>query len=205
MKIRNLLIKNFRGINLVEAKDLGDTVIIAGQNGSGKSCIFDAIRLLKSTYGGYQQNEWQQFFGEFAIQLHGGAIHLRGLFNDLTKPVIIECHFQLRENEKAYINENLAELIEATIWQTLLPEAFQWGGYQKALFANQFRERQPEVTARVQAELPGLKEQLKATEILGRIEISPQGAVVRGCPEFCVNGISLLPLHPILELDGKPV
>jgi putative transposase len=64
MRIEALLIQNFRGISRVEAKGLGDTVIIAGQNGSGKSCIFDAIRLLKSTYGGYQQKEWQQFFGE---------------------------------------------------------------------------------------------------------------------------------------------
>ena len=178
MKICSLLIENFRGISHVKAENLGDTVIIAGQNGSGKSCIFDAIRLLKSTYGGYQQNEYQQFFGEFAIQLHGGAKQLQGLFNDSSKSVIIECHFQLRDNEKTYIKENLAELLEETIWQTLLPEAFQWGGYQKTLFANQFRERQPEVTARVQAELPGLNEALKSPEVLGRIEILPQGSIL---------------------------
>jgi AAA15 family ATPase/GTPase len=47
VKINTLLIENFRGISRLEARDLGDTVIIAGQNGSGKSCIFDAIRLLE--------------------------------------------------------------------------------------------------------------------------------------------------------------
>lgn len=177
MRIANLIIQNFRGISRVEANNLGDTVIIAGQNGSGKSCIFDAIRLLKSSYGGYQQNEWQQFFGEFAIQLHGGAAHLRGLFNDLTKPVVIEAQFQLRTTEKTYIQANLAQLLEEAIWQTLLPDAFQWGGYRKALFANQFRERQPEVSARVSAELPGVIQELQAPMVLGRIEISPNGAV----------------------------
>jgi predicted ATPase len=177
VKIDSVLISNFRGISHVEASNLGDTIIIAGQNGSGKSCLFDAIRLLKSTYGGYQQNEWQQFFGEFAIQLHGGAKNLRGLFNDSRKPVIIECHFRLRDNEKAYISTNAAELLEATIWQTLLPEAFQFGGYQKALFANQFRERQPEVTARVQTELPGLLQELANPNVIGRIEITSSGAV----------------------------
>jgi AAA15 family ATPase/GTPase len=101
MKIENLLIENFRGIQKLEAKSLGDTIIIAGQNGSGKSCIFDAIRLLKSTYGGYQQNEWQQFFGEFAIQLHGGSKNLKGLFNDSLKSAIIECPFLLRDTEKS--------------------------------------------------------------------------------------------------------
>lgn len=178
MKIDSLLIQNFRGITRVEAKELGDTVIIAGQNGSGKSCIFDAIRLLKTTYGGYQQNEWQHFFGEFAIQLHGGSKNLKGLFNDSSKPVTIECKFRLRDNEKAYISTNAAELLEETIWQTLLPEAFQYGGYRKALFANQFRERQPEVTERVAAELPLLLQELASHHLLGRIEMSPQGQIL---------------------------
>ncbi len=51
MKIENLHIANFRGITEVSLSSLGSMVVIAGQNGSGKSCIFDAIRLLKSVYG----------------------------------------------------------------------------------------------------------------------------------------------------------
>jgi len=111
VKIQNLVISNFRGINRIEARDLGDTIIVAGQNGSGKSCIFDAIRLLKSTYGGYQQNEWQQFFGEFQIQLGGGAQNLKGLFNDPGKSCDIECHFQLRDRERQYRDAVLADLV----------------------------------------------------------------------------------------------
>ena len=53
-------ITNFTGICEVSLNNLGEMIIIAGQNGSGKSCVFDAIRLLKSVYGGYQANEWQQ-------------------------------------------------------------------------------------------------------------------------------------------------
>lgn len=177
MKIDRLSVTNFRGISNLEAPNLGDTVIIAGQNGSGKSCIFDAIRLLKSTYGGYQQNEWQNFFGEFAIQLHGGAKHLKGLFNDSSRDLRIECEFKLRAREKQFLASNLADLLEETIWQTLLPEAFQWGGYQKALFANQFRERQPEVTARVNSELPIVQNELNSSTIIGRVTVKPSGQV----------------------------
>ncbi|QTT89811.1 AAA family ATPase [Pseudomonas chlororaphis] len=177
MKIESLFIENFRGISKVEAKDLGDTIIIAGQNGSGKSCIFDAIRLLKSIYGGYQQNEWQHFFGEFAIQLHGSSKDLAGLFNDATKSLKIICKFKLRDTEKSYISQNLAQLLEQTIWQTSLPEAFQYGGYNKALFSNQFRERQPEVNGRVQAELPELIKQLALPTIEGQVQITPEGSV----------------------------
>lgn len=175
MKIEKLLIENFRGIQRLEVDKLGDTIIVAGQNGSGKSCIFDAIRLLKSTYGGYQQNEWQHFFGEFQIQLTGNAANLKGLFNDNTKDCVIECVFGLRDREKSYISSNLASLLEETIWQTLLPEAFQYGGYRKALFAQQFRERQPEVRAQVERETPGIKAELAETSIRGSIRIRPNG------------------------------
>ncbi len=177
MKINSLTIKNFRGIQKVEARDLGDTIIIAGQNGSGKSCVFDAIRLLKSTYGGYQQNEYQHFFGEFQIQLHGNSKNLKGLFNKPGSPLIIECQFQLRDAEKKYITENLAELLEETIWQLELPEAFQYGGYHKAMFSNQFRERQPAVTKRVAEILPSVQADLAKPFILGRIEISPDAQI----------------------------
>lgn len=177
MKINSLLIDNFRGIRHLEAKDLGDTIIIAGQNGSGKSCIFDAIRLLKSTYGGYQQNEWQNFFGEFAIQLNAGERNLKGLFNDPSRPATIECIFELRDREKLYITQNAAELLEQTIWQALLPEAFQYGGYRKAMFAQQFRQKQPEVTERVSTLLPALASEINNRTTTGRIEIDPTGRV----------------------------
>jgi len=61
MKIKNLKISNFRAIELIKMENLGNLVLIAGQNGVGKSCIFDSIRLLKSTYGGYNQNEVQNW------------------------------------------------------------------------------------------------------------------------------------------------
>ena len=178
MKIENILIENFRGITRVDAKNLGDTIIVAGQNGSGKSCIFDAIRLLKSVYGGYQQNEWQQFFGEFAIQLHGNSKNLKGLFNDDSKEVNIECVFKLRDTEKSYISANAAELLETTIWQTLLPEAFQFGGYRKALFSTQFRERKPEVDLKVAEYLPKIHEELSSARTTAKVQISPSGQIM---------------------------
>ena len=177
MRIKNLTVKNFRGINKVILQDLGDTIIVAGQNGSGKSCLFDAIRLLKSTYGGYQHNEWQHFFGEFQIQLHGPARNLSGLFNDPNKTIEIECTFELRGAERSYILSNAKELLEEVIWQRLLPEAFQWGGYRKAQFSAQFRDRQPEVTAKVEQLMPKLLEEIWAPEIRGGLYILGNGDI----------------------------
>ena len=86
MKIEALRISNFRGITELQFEKLGNMVIIAGQNGSGKSCLFDGIRLLKSVYGGYQANEWQQWMGEFQISLSNRSIR-----NSTSKACRPEC------------------------------------------------------------------------------------------------------------------
>lgn len=149
LKIENLKISNFRGIREVDLRDLGNTIIIAGQNGSGKSCIFDAVRLLRSVYGGYQQNEWQQWMGEFQIQLSNRSSDFKAMFNDRNKELRIACDFRLAQAERVYISSNADEVLREVIWRRILPEAYEWGGYRMAMFAAQFRDREPEVLAEV--------------------------------------------------------
>ncbi|MBW9055482.1 AAA family ATPase [Rhizobium mesosinicum] len=175
MRIDTLLISNFRGIEKAEIRNAGDTVIIAGQNGSGKSCVFDAIRLLKSVYGGYHQNEWQNWFGEFQVNPNSRAEDLKSFFNDPSRPVLIDCFFKLRDDEKAFINANAPSLLEESIWRMLLPEAFQWGGFRMAMFSAQFRERQPEVAEQVAAQLPELLQELRQETVVGHVEMQPGG------------------------------
>ena len=69
MKITRLEIRNFKAIENITLEKLGNLVLIAGQNGVGKSCIFDAIRLLKSSYGNYNPNELQNWFNEFQLRI----------------------------------------------------------------------------------------------------------------------------------------
>ena len=93
------------------------------------------------------------------------------------KPVHIEAHFRLRDDERRYIKDNAAELLEETIWQSLVPEAFQYGGYKKALFSAQFRDREPEVKARVANEINGLLNELAQPTINAKIIIIPNGHI----------------------------
>ncbi|MDB5872223.1 MAG: hypothetical protein JWQ07_1665 [Ramlibacter sp.] len=171
MQIDSLVVSNFRGIKEVVLNNLGGMVIIAGQNGSGKSCIFDAIRLLKSVYGGYQANEWQQWMGEFQIPISNRASDFTPLLNDPTKPLTISCNFRLAPAERTYLQANAIELLQEKIWRTILPEAYEWGGFRMASFAAQFRERGPEVAKRATEEYPALMAELAAQTLPGHFFI----------------------------------
>src|SRR5258708_2604416 len=106
MKIESLRISNFRGISEAFLEKLGSMVIIAGQNGSGKSCLFDAIRLLKSVYGAYQHNEWQQWMGEFQISLTSRSSDFVSMLNNPARELRVTCDFQLAPEERAYIQSH---------------------------------------------------------------------------------------------------
>lgn len=155
--------------------DLGHMIIIAGQNGSGKSCIFDALRLLKSVYGGYQANEWQQWMGEFQINLSSRASEYTSLFYDPANEMRITCHFKLADEERAFVADNAEELLSDYIWRLELPEAYGWGGYRLAMFAAQFRDREPVVAQRVKELYPHLIEEISAQTIKGECFIPVNG------------------------------
>lgn len=176
MKIENLKITNFRGIKDISLKNLGTMVVIAGQNGSGKSCLFDAIRLLKSVYGGYQANEWQQWLGEFQIDLANRASSLHTIFNDPTKVLRISCDFRLSEAERNFIQMNSEELIREKIWRTMIPDAYGWGALHKGMYAAQFRDREPEVAERVKTEHALLIQELASPTVRGEVFINPGGS-----------------------------
>lgn len=177
MKIKNHEISNFRGISHLSAPNLGNTVIIAGQNGSGKSCIFDAIRLLKSSYGGYHENEYQQFFGEFGIQLHLGTKELKSLFNDHNQNVVITCGFEFSDREKQYIVENASELLGKMAWRKAFPDAMGMNPVHTSPFSSTNRDRASDVDMKVSQQLPELYDQLQRVNVIGRIEIAPSGQV----------------------------
>lgn len=180
MRITAFNVQNFRGIRQAHAENLGGTIIIAGQNGSGKSCMFDALRLLKSAYGGYQQNEWHHWMGEFAINVNSSSQDLAGIFNQKSAPLSLHFEFELHDLEKAYLNKNSNELIMDSIWRSKLPDAYAYSGYRMAMFASQFRELEPEVRAEAERLRPAFTAELAQPTISGIISIEPGGRMKIG-------------------------
>ena len=111
MRIRRLKITNFKAITYIDLAGLKDVVVVAGPNGCGKSCIFDAIRLLKSAYGGYRANEVETWFGEFQIQINQDRKSLLTLFQDPRKELELYAEIELSNDERSWLRENAIDLL----------------------------------------------------------------------------------------------
>lgn len=117
MRINRLEVENFKAIRKLVLDELSDSIVIAGPNGCGKSCIFDSIRLLKSVYTGYNQhNEWNSFFNEFQLNLQNPD-EIKRLFNNKLQKIKIEAEFQLNQKEKKYLSENIDALLNKLVWK----------------------------------------------------------------------------------------
>lgn len=173
MRIENIYIENFRGIRRVSLAGLRDTVVIAGANGSGKSAIFDAVRLLKSVYGGYQQNEWHQWMGEFQVNFTSRPESFANMFQDRGKRLTIRCAFRLHPDERVFLRENAADLVRHSVWRVVAPELHGWSSYRAASMASHYRELEPEVARRTSEQLQILNQELAQDLIVGEFFIDP--------------------------------
>jgi putative AbiEii toxin of type IV toxin-antitoxin system len=172
MRFQSVLVQNFRGITALEMNDLQDMVVVAGPNGCGKSCILDAIRFLKSAYGGYQANEWHQWMGEFQIPV-GDAAKLGALFQDVGADLVIEARLSISDVERAYLLREALQLLTQAAWRTVAEQTYGWRFANMTALGPQLRERQKEVDEKASASLEVLQRELGQTTFVGRIRIGP--------------------------------
>ncbi len=176
MKLRSLSVSNFRAIAEIELTELPDAVVLAGPNGCGKSCVLDAIRLLKSAYGSYQQDEWQNWFGEFQITLNKEPQELLPLFQDQTRELRIAAEFALSIEERDYLRANMKQILHDKIWREIAPDAARGRNASAlALTAHQLTQSR-EVEDRVAAILPELLDAIDRPSQKAALRIAPLGS-----------------------------
>jgi predicted ATPase/DNA-binding phage protein len=173
MKILNLKVENFRGVQKVELTDLKDLVVIAGQNGSGKSCLLEAIKFLKSVYGGYQPNEIHQWFGEFQINFTNDPRALARIFNDPNKHLVLEFQIELHQSEKMYLTEHAERLITQQAWSAAVPELGSWLNIDVAPLTSQHRVHEAKVRSQLASDMKLFRTEIRSDVYKGQITIEP--------------------------------
>jgi energy-coupling factor transporter ATP-binding protein EcfA2 len=175
VRFHSLSIANLRAVKLFKVDDLPDFVVIAGQNGCGKSCVFDALRLLKSVYGGYAVNEYQQWFGEFAINLQDSQ-SLAKLFRDPSSPILIEASISFADSETRFIQESAEALVQPVAWQQITGQPVDFYTFNRLSVATQLRHLQPQLTQAVNALASEVRSELASTKYHTiALQISPNG------------------------------
>lgn len=178
MRIVSLVVENFRAINRLELSGLKDMVVIAGPNGCGKSCILDSIRLFKSVYGGYQPNEWQQWFGEFQINFQRNPQQMASLLRNRSRSSVIQADIELAAGEVNFIKQEIVPMLEDLVWKTVVPGLQDPWIRARGGLAAELRAHKPTVDQRVKELIPAVLGQLDQTPLSGSLEIQPNGNAV---------------------------
>jgi predicted ATPase len=177
VQIRNLEIINFKALTRFRLEGLQSAIVLAGPNGCGKSCVLDAIRLLKSTYGGYQPNEWHNWFGEFQIEFNQRPGDLLRLFQDSTRDLLISADFSFATTEIAYLRQGAKDLLTAAAWREVVPELAGWRTLATTPLASQYRAHHAEVTQRAAAAESELTAELDQETVRALVHINTTGEI----------------------------
>lgn len=175
MRITSLKIKNFKALKNLEVGSLADVVVLAGPNGCGKTCVLDAIRLLKSAYGGYITNETQSWLNEFNVAYKPGHIDAGPLLHSRNFALSIEAQFTLSKEEVAYLGGDIADLVRDMAVNESPDAPFQRFRTFQSL-AHQARNSEPAIQAaskRIRAEIEA---ELSTGSLVGKLTIQPDGS-----------------------------
>ena len=180
MRFENVTIKNFRAIEHVDIDAAnGSMIVIAGPNGCGKSCILDAIRFVKSAYGGYEDNEWEHWLNEFQISRDPGE--MKSILRNKQMPAQINVTLKLHDREKLHLHEHGDRFMEEIAWNQLYPgskyrlwqQRVRIEGEQNPALMNQLAQ----VKNLTHTFVSNLHNELRKNEISGQVTILPSGQV----------------------------
>lgn len=176
VRLTRVEIDNFKAVRRLLLENLENVVVLAGPNGCGKSSVFDAIRLWKSAHGGYQENEWQQWFNEFQLRI--GSTAILKVLGDKSRSMSISIDVEIAEAEKNWLYQNAESLLRQSAWKRFASQdARSWRSFQQTVLAEDLRQHEPDVRKQVEQELPQLLSELENPVHRGMITIEPDANI----------------------------
>lgn len=178
MKIERLVVRNFRAIDNVEIHAGTTMVVIAGPNGCGKSCVLDAIRFIKSTYGEYTPNEWNQWLDEFQIQRRQDRFAMKKVLRNKARAANIQIELRLHTEEETYIVQNLHQLATEIALSRIQPGmSFQQWAQQVRIRGQRLDGILAQIEQLAQQLSVELTQELSDATHTGDVEVNTDGSV----------------------------
>ena len=175
MKIERLEIHNFRAIEHVIIEADSPMVVIAGPNGCGKSCVLDAIRLVKSIYGGYADNEYGLWLGEFQIEPNSPS-SMKKVLRDKNTEARIYITLSLHDSERNFLISEADDLGERTAVQNIIPGVPHEQWRRRIQASGQQGQQIVQLVEAYSKQLAAsLKEQLSSSTFAGQLTIHSNG------------------------------
>jgi predicted ATPase len=118
MRLRSLVIKNFRGLESIEVEFDNLVNVIVGPNAIGKTTVLEAIRLTKALLAPRTQQESQNALVSLgaAVPYLPQRIFPEAIARDVSRPIEISCEYLLNDGEIAELSKNLPQVaMQATL------------------------------------------------------------------------------------------
>jgi hypothetical protein len=90
-------------------------------------------------YGGYEENEVAQWFGEFQIDVNDPE-QIKRLFRDATQPVEISAKIELAQSERDFLANNAEKLVEPIAWSIITGQPRHAAHFSHMSIATQLRQ-----------------------------------------------------------------
>ena len=177
MRLESLLIRNLRAVDELQIESIPHGVVIAGPNGCGKSSVLDAIRVLKSSMGGYDPQEYQQWWGEMGINTRRAGAG-KAVLRDKSKQGLIHAHFSLNESERQFLtSDERMEVVEELAWRFIFPGHSEWQLRWQGILTPEMMRKRAEVEA-LSVELDKtLQSEIRQPFLEGRFWIDANGKI----------------------------
>lgn len=197
MKITRLKVENFKAVESVEMQGIENMVVVAGPNGCGKSCILDSIRLVKSSYGGYVANEWQQWTGEFLINQQPNNWEMEKVLRNKKKESTIELDIAIEPEELDYLRGRKQILMEELAWQKIAPNS-EYGSW-----AQRVKVIGSQADSRYEQQVRDLSKTL-INDFSGKLNLGPHTGKVRISPDGQIGFYSNIVLETVWRIYNPP-